>query len=375
MNKISEFKLNIKISKIQRLFRINKVNKMLREFRELEISKHAGKINFKKFCKLLRTKKVVLKTCEISKYYSKIGYKNKLNGQKILSSYIFKYFADNILEIEKNRYTNDKEIISWGENLVDLLDNIEINDYNTFITFGKFLVNYERLMNEWLKSDKNRTIESIIISYKYNRDTIEKIKETDKIKMSPDQKKDIIDEITKQNNELLNSLIILDKSFNIKYLEKNYQEIYNNLEKGYDKLLTDLTLNAKKAFVDKVKLDLQQGEIKSLVFNFIEIGKRLIEICPKRYKKSFEKKFTKEYITDIFYDRCWNNSNKQFLLLILDTIIMFDSKENEKENFKFKNIVSVLTLNNFIENAPKIILIVNEKIDDLIRLIIKLAKK
>ena len=54
---------------------------------------------------------------------------------------------------------------------------------------------------------------------------------------------------------------------------------------------------------------------------------------------------------------------------------MFDSKENEKKNFEFKNTVSILTLNNFTENAPKIILMINERIDDLVRLIMQLAKK
>ena len=300
MSKISDFKLNIKISKIQRLFRINKVNKMLREFRELEISQHAGKIDFDKFSKLLRTKKVILKTRAISEYYSKIGYENKLNGQKILTSYILKYFATDILGIEKNRHPQDKVIISWGENLVDIFDNMEINDHSTFTTFGKFLVNYERSMNEWLQGDKNRTIESIIISYKNRRDTIEEIKKTDETKMSPDQKEKVIEEITKQNNQLLNSLIILDKTFDIRYLEKNYQEVYDNLEKGYEKLLSGLALNAKKAFVDKVTLDLKKGEIKSLVFNFVEIGERLIEICPTRYKKVLKKNFQKITLLKFF---------------------------------------------------------------------------
>lgn len=375
MSKISDFSLNIKISKIQRRFRINKIKKLLGRFRELELSKHAEKMKFDEFSKLLRTRNVILDTRVIAEYYSQIGYKNKLNGQRILTSFILKYFALDILGTEKNRHPQDKVIISWGENLVDLFNNIDINDHSTFVNFGKFLVNYEVAMTQWLKGDKNRTIESIIISYKNRRDTINEIEKNDNSKMDQNQKNAVIKEINEQIKELLNCLKILDKTFDIKYLEENYQQVYNNLEKGYEQLLSGLGNNMKKAFVDKVTEDLKKGEVKSLVFNFLEIGERLTEICPKKYKKSFSKKFTQEYITEIFYEQEWNNSNKNFLLLILDTIIMFDSKENEKKNFQFKEMVSILTLNNFVENAPKIVLMINEKIDDLVRLIMQLAKE
>ena len=375
MNKISEFKLNLNISKIQKIFRINKIKKHLAEFRELQISQCAEGGDFDNFSKFLRTKNVIVKTRVISEYYSKIGYKNKLNGQKILTSYILKNFSDIILGAEKNRHPQDKVVISWGENLVDLFNNLAVDNYSTFINFGKFLVNYEKIINEWLKNDKNRTIESIVISYKNMRDTIEEINKTENSKMAREQKKNVIYEINNQIKQLLNSLRILDKDFDIKYLKENYQQVYDNLEKGYEKILSGLAISVKKAFLNKITEDLKKGELKSLVFNFIEIGERLIEICPKKFKKTFSKKFSQEHITDIFYDQDWNEQNKVFLLLILDTIILFDSKENEKNNFEFKNTISILTLNKFIDNIPKIILMINEKIDDLVRLIMKLTNE
>ena len=107
MSKISDFSLNIKISKIQRIFRIKKVKKLLGRFRELELSKHAGEMKFDEFSKLLRTRNVILDTRAITEYYSQIGYKNKLNGQRILTSFILKYFALDILGTEKNRHPQD----------------------------------------------------------------------------------------------------------------------------------------------------------------------------------------------------------------------------------------------------------------------------
>ena len=58
-------------------------------------------MEFNSFSKIIRSKDVILKTRAISEYYNTIGFKNKLNGQKILTSYILKYFAKDILEMRK----------------------------------------------------------------------------------------------------------------------------------------------------------------------------------------------------------------------------------------------------------------------------------
>ena len=60
---------------------------------------------------------------------------------------------------------------------------------------------------------------------------------------------------------------------------------------------------------------------------------------------------------------------------MVDSIIMFDSKENEKKNFEFKQNINILTLNDYENNMVKIILLINEKIDDLVKLIFEFAKK
>jgi len=167
---------------------------------------------------------------------------------------------------------------------------------------------------------------------------------------------------------------MLDNSFDIKYLEKNYKLVYDNLEHAYMNVFSDLAINMKKAFSDKITEDLKNGKIKSLVLNFVEMGERLLKICPERYKTSLKNNFTQEHITEIFYDIEWNDANKEFMVLILDTIIMFDSKENENENFKFKNRIEIMTLNNFSVNAPKAIIMINNNIDKLVEVIIGLVK-
>lgn len=365
--------LNSKIGFVQRHFRLKKINYMFNEFRNLELDQNAEKMEFDSFSKLIRTKNVILKTRGIAEYFNIIGFKNKLNGQKILTSYILKYFAKDILGDEKKWHQDDKAIIQWSENLVDIFQNLKVDDYRSFKTLGNFLTSYEEAILLWLKGDKSRTIESIIISY-YNRmehiQVIEKNNKLDKV-----QKKYMLNELKNQLRELMISMKLLDKSFDIEYFQKNYVNIYQNMEKGYKNILNSLTVNMKKAFTMKLLEDIKNGEIKSILFNFMEIGERIIQICPKKYKESFKKKCSEEHMIECLVSNIWNKELIDHINFIIDSIIMFDSKFKEKENFEFKKNLNILTLNDYENNIVKIILLLNEKIDELVKSILELSKK
>ena len=283
--------VNSKVGLIQRNFRLKKINSLFDKFRELKLSQNAEKMEFNNFSKIIRSKEVILNTRAISEYYNSIGFKNKLNGQKLLTSYILKYFANDILGDEKNWHRDDNAIIQWGENLVDLFQNLKINDYRSFKTFGNFLISYEEAILLWLQGDKSRTIESIIISY-YNRMEHIKVIEKD-TKLDKSQKTNMLNELQNQLKELMISMKLLDSSFDIEYFQKNYINIYQNMEKGYKNILNSLAVNMKKAFTMKLLEDLKNGEIKSILFNFMEIGERILQICPKKYKDSFKKNLMK----------------------------------------------------------------------------------
>tara|TARA_B110000908_G_C10248317_1_gene450236 strand:+ start:976 stop:2103 length:1128 start_codon:yes stop_codon:yes gene_type:complete len=365
--------LNARISHLQRNFRIKKINKLLINFRELNLQIHADKMDFHQFSKLIRTKNVILNIKAISDYFNIIGFKNKLNGQKLLTSFILKYFAREILGNEQNRHIEDKSIIKWGENLIDIFLNIKLDNYTSLKNLGLFLVNYEKAIIIWLKNDKSRTIESIIISY-YNRmDHIKIIKTSNKI--DDQQKEQMLKELKNEIRELLISMKLLDKSFDLEYFQKNYVKIYHNIEQGYKNVLNSLTVNMKKAFSAKLLEDIKNGGIKTILLNFMEIGNRLIQICPHKYKESFKNKFKEDHIIDFLIENEWNKKLVDHLNFMVDSIIMFDSKENEKKNFEFKQNINILTLNDYENNMVKIILLINEKIDDLVKLIFEFAKK
>ena len=84
-------------------------------------------------------------------------------------------------------------------------------------------MNYEKALNMWLEGDKNRTMESIIISYKHRMDHIEKIN-TDE-KLDANQKLDMVNELNRQAKDLMKSIKMLDSSFDVANFEKNYNNI------------------------------------------------------------------------------------------------------------------------------------------------------
>tara|TARA_B110000902_G_C14198841_1_gene546948 strand:- start:111 stop:1238 length:1128 start_codon:yes stop_codon:yes gene_type:complete len=365
--------LNSKIRFVQRNFRLKKISSLFNEFRKLKLNQSAKNMEFNNFSKLIRTKDVILKIRDIAEYYNSIGFKNKLNGQKLLTSYILKFFAKDILGQEEKWHQDDRSIIQWGENLIDIFENLKVDDYRSFKTLGDFLVSYEEAMLLWLKNDKNRTIEHIIISY-YNR--MEHIQVIVKnTKLNSVQKKNMLNELKNNLKELMISMKLLDKSFDIEYFQKNYINIYQNMEKGYKNILNSLTLNMKKAFTMKLLEDIKNGEIKSILSNFMEIGERIILICPKKYKDSFKKKFNEEHMIECLVSNIWNKELIDHINFITDSIIMFDSKFKEKENFEFKKNLNILTLNDYENNIVNIILLLNEKIDELVKSILELSKK
>lgn len=361
------------ISSLQKQFRINKINKLFKNFRNLNLGQHAAKMDFDKFSRLVRTKDAIINTREISQYYNSIGYNNKLNGQKLLTSYILKYFSNDILGVEKQRHSDDNAIIEWGEQVVELYQNLVINDYNSFNIFGKFLMNYEKALNMWLEGDKNRTMESIIISYKHRMDHIEKINSDDKL--DANQKLDMVNELNRQAKDLMKSIKMLDTSFDVNNFEKNYNNIYQQMEEGYKNVLNSLAVNMKKAFSNKLIDDIKKGEIKSLLISFMEIGERLCKICPRKYKDSFSKKFDEEKLTEMLLNNDWNKEIINHINFIMDTIVMFDSKDNEEKNIQMKQAVNILTLTDYPTNIVKIIMMMNEMIDKIVKTILELSKE
>lgn len=354
-----------KFNTIQKKFRINKINKLFKNFRLLNVKQHAESLNFDTFSKFIRTKSVILYTRAITEYYNKIGFQNKLNGQKILTSYLLVFFSNEIMGKE-NKSIHDEIIINWSKKLVNIFENVKIKDYDYFQNLGYFIINYQNVLNVWLEHDKNKTIHSIIKSYYYRREHI-KVIEND-VKIDKLQQKAMIGELRNQCKDLLKSIIMMDSKFNIKFFEKNYEKIHNDIIESNKLMYNKISFNMKKAFMDKLSNDIKKGEMKSLSLNLLEIGERLMVICPKKYKNSFNKKFNLDNISsmliNVMEQQDWNDEIKYFINFLMDTIIIFDSYNNEKTNIEIKEKIRGLMIGDF-SNIVEIIMIINECIDNI----------
>lgn len=361
-----------KFNTIQKNFRIKKINKLFKNFREMNVKQNAETLNFDKFTKFIRTRNVILNTRAISQYYNSIGFSNKLNGQKLLSSYLLVFFSNDLLGEEKHRSGDDNNMINWSEKLIDIFENTNITEYNYFQNLGYFLMNYEKVMNVWLEHDKNKSINAIIKSYYNRRQHIDIISKDEKLDNL--QQKVMIGELKKQCKDLMKSIKMISSDFNVEFFEQNYEKIHDDMEKSNKIMVEKLSLNMRKAFMDKITNDINKGDMKSLYLNLIEIGERFITICPEKYKKSFSKKFEMDYIVDIVSDGEWNNKIINFIEFLVDTLIIFDSLDNEKDNLIIKENIKALMLGDFSKNIVEIIMIINERIDSIYQTLKKLSE-
>ncbi len=358
------------IKKIQRQFRSFLLNKKLNEFRELNVDNKANELNFDKFTRFIRIKEVILKTRGISEYLSTFMDKINLNGQKILISYLLKYFPDEILGKEKRHFT-DEIVLDWSSRIIDILNSKEIFNYEDVKYLHVFLQNYSIVISQWLQGDKNRTIESIIISYKNRGDHIEKIKNDNSIENS--QKLLMLKELNSQQKDLLESISMIDNNFDINYLKENYNYIYKNLESGYKNLLDGLGNNMQKAFFDMLVQDLKDNKIENILKNFQEIGVRLTKICPRNRRESFNSKFKEDDLINILVSFDWNPDLVKFLGFLIDSVVIFGIAADDEENQKWRKYMSTLMTDNYEQNLPLIIIQINQKIDKLYQDIIKFS--
>ena len=128
--------------------------------------------------------------------------------------------------------------------------------------------NYTCAFKNWIKMDKPRTIERAIVSYYYRSEHIEKIDEDMKNTSDKTQLIEMKQELEKQRVDILKSIKIIDRSFDIEYLKNNYKLVFANLEKSWKTMITSLSTNMKKAYYDMLVEDLEKDNKMDLDLGF-----------------------------------------------------------------------------------------------------------
>ena len=355
------------IIKIQRYYRVYSLKKKLIKLKDFKLSETK---NFGELSVLLRNKKVIEQMSIVLKSFNNFScIPLYIKPQVILLAYLVKKFPNDVIGQTKDRHPIDKELLKNSIKLVSLLENLDDLNYYICISINKFIKNFYELFTFWKNMDKNRTIQNIIISYHNRKKHLEYL-ETEK--MNEDQKNKIKNELNNECKVLVSQIKTIDTDFDIEYLENNHKELYLNIEKTMMEIYNTISINFKKAFIETYKNDLNNNEYNNII-NFInETNERFLLVTPKKFHSSIRNKTLSYNFNNIIQNNNWNNQIIDYLIFLIDSIIVYSCKENDDDNKIWKNDMKILMSSNYKENLPLILLEINNKIDIIIEQIKKL---
>jgi hypothetical protein len=368
------------IIKIQTKVRINNCLKSLDNFIDLKLKEHATNKPFDDFKKIILRKDIIDTASSLVQSLDKYKKGLSLNPRILISIYMFVFYSFDFLGPENDRHPSDDYILTISNLIIQELDSKDIPK------LWNLLRDYKISFNNWASMDKNRTIERLIVSYYHRSEHIDKIISNDlslnidnkKNNISADnqQKADMINELDRQRDDIIKSIKLIDKSFNIEYLKKNYKHIVETINNSWEQMKVSISNNMKKAYFDMISNDISNGNLIS-TFNLLkDIGERMSAICPPKQLASFSEKFSDDNLRNVLATPEFSSDIIKFIGFLIDFIIILDAPVNDENNKKWKNdVIKIIKENdNFHINFPKILIQVEEHIDNIISLIMELNK-
>lgn len=361
---------NLQAKKIQNFYKIYKLNKNIKNLRNQELNAIASSIPFDEFTILMRKKVLFHNIDAFMKNMSvKTNIEINVSPKIVLSGYLIKYYADKILDEEKNRHPIDKGILEWSTELIRLLELEEFKTLSQFKKLAIYINNYNQIFNQWKNMDKSRTIERIIVSYN-NRcehiETINKNKDIDK-----DQREKCLKELESQKNNLILSIKQIDPKFNVEYLQENYKKIYDELKNSWEKVFKQTGNAMKKAYYDMLEQEIRDGSLKPVHDLFVEICQRILLITPEKRKQSLAEKLNPNKINEIVLENDWNEELLKFVGMLGDIILMFGAPADDKVNKKWRESLKFIEKYEYAVKLPEVLIGMEEKLDRIYQLIIQ----
>jgi len=368
---MSDLKENAAL-KIQYLLKLNNCKKSLNEFKTLELKSNAQSLSFDDFKKFIIKKEVINNVKNFTDSLDKLKKGLSINPRVLITAYMITYFSIDLLGEEKDRHPTDNFILEIASNVVNKLEENNINQ------IWDILRDFKVGFSNWSQMDKDRTIEKLVVSYYYRCEHLKKINSGELIKKSklfdPEQQQDMIEELERQKEDIIKSIKLIDRKFDIKYLKENYKQIFNTIQQTWSNIHVNVTNTMKKVFYDMLVRDIKDGNLISC-FNLLkEIGERLSLLCPKNKVASFKNKFSDDNLTNLLATPEFTTELIKFIGMIIDFISLIDAPVNDETNKQWKQeIVNLLTCN-FATNFPKILIQIEEHIDVIYDLIISINK-
>jgi hypothetical protein len=369
---MSDFKENNAALKIQFLFKLNHASKLLDEFNNLELKKHAKEKSFDEFKKIIIKKEIIDIAKKFTDSLEKFKKGLNINPRVLITSFLITFYTDELIGDISDRHPSDDYIYTISLLVVEELEKKSIpNLWNLLRDFKLAFAN-------WSKMDKDRTIERLIVSYYYRCEHIEQINNKEIVRkfaqFNEKQQEEMKLELEKQKSDICRSIKLIDKTFNLEYLKKNYKQLFNGINQSWEKIKTNVSDTMKKAYYNMLIEDVNNGNLLSC-FNLLkEIGERLGVICPIKQSELFKEKFSEDNLHNVLSVCEFSSELKNFVIFMIDFIILMDAPINDKTNNEWKKTV-VQSMNNnddFAQNFPKILIQIEEHIDIIYDLIIKL---
>jgi len=327
--------------KIQNFYRKYKFFKTVKLFFDLNLLILSSTLTFNEFKKVMFNKEILNTTNDMIKQLKYIYKNNNITNRMIISSYMITGFHQELFDEDKHPI--DKIIYDWSIQLHKVFQECYLT--RNIHIINVYLDNYYNIFNEWKKVDKDRMTEIAIISFYNNKN--------------------------KKNHqvckEIIKDLRIINKDIDIKDFIKNYKEYYETIINGYNELNLSITKNFKKAFYDSIVYDLHNNNITS-IYNLInETNERIKFFIPDNKKNEFETITNNDNIQNMLQHNSWTTELQTYILFITKFII---DLLNDIDNYKWcEHIINKIN-DDYEQNLPLIIIEINEKIDDLIQLIL-----
>lgn len=318
-------------------------------------------LNFIKYSKLLLNKEVINSMNKILLLFNKINNKTyQIKPRIILSAFMFNNYTLELIGSDANDMDNLLIEYSKRINLLFIKLKENILTQNEYILLHSFLNDYEFLFEQWKEQDKYRSIQNIIISYYNRREHIKYIKNTT-------NDIDLIDPLQQECELLLNSIYKIDKTYNIENLKENYVDIFINIKTTMNKLLTDIRKQFNTAYIKFLSDELNTGN-KAVIFNLIiETNQHILKIVPKKMTNSIEKKLNTYKYLQLLEDGKFNDTLRNYLIFMVDTIMNCDAPVNDNDNKTWKSQCTLLfNDDNYIYNLPILLLDINMRIDRIL---------
>ncbi len=369
---MSDFKANSAALKIQFALKLNNCIKNLEKFQNIKLNKLSLSMNFDEFRKIIMRKDVL----DITKHFVDTleNFKSglKINPKVLITAYLIKAYPTELVGTEKDLHPSDRYIIELSASVVENLESNKINN------IWNKLKEFKSVFTDWSRMDKDRTIEKLVISYYYRSEHIEKIKSGELIKkqefVDKEQQNQMIMELETQRKEIIHSIKLIDKNFNVEYLQENYREIYNQIQQSWTQLHVFITNTMKKAYFDMLSTDISNGNLLSCFSLLKEIGQRLCLLCPEKRQEAFIAKFSDNILTEILAEPEYTNELIKFIGFVIDFIVQMDAPVNDESNAQWKIQVAELMKTNFSTSFPQILIQIEEHIDKIYQMIIDLSQ-